>query len=154
MAIDLGSKRIGVAMSDFTGTLASPFEVVIRSGDVARDHRRLAAMAAEEGAERVIVGLPYSLDGSIGPAARLVLDEVQQLRVVFAALPLETFDERLTTVTAHQLLAQQGVRSKGRRGIVDQAAAAVLLQTWLESPARRQAEQEPIVRREPPDPVP
>jgi putative Holliday junction resolvase len=140
LAIDLGSKRIGVAVSDPSGTLASPYEVVLRSGDVARDHRRLAELVAETEAERVIVGLPYSLDGSIGPAARAVLEEVELLRVVFGAVPVETFDERLTTVTAHQRLAEQGVPSKKRRAIIDQAAAAVLLQTWLESPARRRVD--------------
>jgi putative Holliday junction resolvase len=142
LGIDLGSKRIGVAVSDPTGTLASPYEVVARSGDPARDHRRLAELVAETGAQRVVVGLPYSLDGTIGPAARGVLDEVDRLRLALADVPVETFDERLTTVTAHQRLAEQGRNAKQRRAIVDQAAAAVLLQTWLESPARRAAERE------------
>jgi putative Holliday junction resolvase len=142
LALDLGSKRIGVAVSDPTGTLASPYEVVTRTGDLARDHRRLAELVVETGAERVVVGLPYSLDGSIGPAARGVLEEVDRIRVALGDVPVETFDERLTTVTAHQRLAEQGRRSKQRRAIVDQAAAAVLLQTWLESPARRAAERD------------
>jgi putative Holliday junction resolvase len=140
MGIDLGSKRIGVAVSDRSGTIATPYEVVLRTGDVARDHRRLADLVADTEAERVVVGLPYSLDGSIGPAARTVLAEVEQLAVAFGDVPVETFDERLTTVTAHQLLAEQGVGSKKRREVVDQVAAAVLLQTWLESPARRRVD--------------
>ena len=70
LGIDLGSKRIGVALSDSAGTVASPFEVVQRSGDRQRDHRRLAELAAEAEAEIVVVGVPYSLDGSVGPAAK------------------------------------------------------------------------------------
>jgi putative Holliday junction resolvase len=146
LALDLGSKRIGVAVSDPTGTLASPYDVVLRSGDRRLDHQRIAALVTETGAARVVVGLPYSLDGSIGPAARAVLAEVDELRTRLrdevGDLAVETFDERLTTVTAHQRLAERGVDSKQRRAIVDQAAAAVLLQTWLESPARRAAERE------------
>lgn len=139
LALDLGSVRIGVAVSDPTGTLASPYEVLQRSGDRTRDHRRVVELVEECGAERVVVGLPLSLDGSTGPAARTVLEEVEQLRVALAPVPVETFDERFTTVTAHQRLAAQGKRSRKRRGEVDRAAAAVLLEAWLESPARRAA---------------
>ena len=141
LALDLGTKRIGVAVSDGTGTIASPYEVVIRSGEVARDHRRLLELIEETEAVRVVVGLPLSLDGSVGPAAQGALDEVAVLAEL-VDVPVETFDERLTTVTAHQLLADQGLSSKSRREIVDKAAAAVLLQTWLESPARQAAEAE------------
>jgi putative Holliday junction resolvase len=132
LALDLGSVRIGVAVSDPTGTLASPYDTVVRSGDQERDHRRIAELVEEVGAERVVVGLPLSLDGSVGPAAQLVLDEVAPLEERLAPRPVEVFDERFTTVTAHQLLADGGTRSRGRRKVVDQAAAAVLLQAWLE----------------------
>ena len=141
LAVDLGSKRIGTAVSDATGTLASPHEVIERSGTPARDHQALARVAAETGAELVVVGLPLSLDGSIGPAARLVLDEVALVEQCMP-IPVMTFDERLTTVTAHSLLADGGLSSKKRRSVIDKAAAAVLLQAWLESPERRKIDHE------------
>lgn len=131
LGVDLGSKRIGVAVSDPTGTLASPHEVVARSGDRRADHRRLVALAEELGVERIVVGLPLSLDGSVGPAAQGVLDEVDDLAAT-THLPIETYDERLTTVTAERSLREQGMKGRDRRKVVDKAAAAVLLQAWLD----------------------
>jgi putative Holliday junction resolvase len=128
VGIDLGSTRIGVAVSDPSGVLASPYEVVPRDE---RSHDRLRAIVEEVGAERVIVGLPLSLDGRKGPAARAIEAEVAELREVFD-VPVELYDERFTTVTAHQQLAASGQRSRARRATVDQAAAAVLLQSWLD----------------------
>jgi putative Holliday junction resolvase len=133
LGLDLGSKRIGVAVSDRSGTLASPLVVLERTGSRATDHRRIAALVAEEEAEILVVGLPLSLDGSIGPAARGAIAEVEQLASV-VGVPVETFDERLTTVTAHDLLAHR-MRAQARRRIVDKVAAAVMLQTWLDSRA-------------------
>lgn len=136
LGIDLGSKRIGVAVSDRSGTLASPLVVVERTGDHARDHARLAALVAEEEAECVVVGMPYSLDGSIGAAATLVMAEVAELEAALA-VPVSTIDERFTTTTAHQHLREgRGMKAKARRGVVDKAAAAVLLQAWLDSRPR------------------
>ncbi len=137
LAIDLGSKRIGIAVSDPTGTIASPYEVVLRSGDVAADHRRIGELIAETGAERVVVGLPLSLDGSIGPAARGVLDEVDLLADT-TTVPVETYDERLTTVTADRTLIDRGLRAPARRSVIDKVAAAVLLQAWLDGRPRPQ----------------
>jgi putative Holliday junction resolvase len=138
LGLDLGSKRIGVAVSDATGTLASPHEVVQRSGDRSRDHRRLVDLAVELGAERIVVGLPLSLDGSIGPAAQGVLDEIEDLAAT-TSIPVETYDERLTTVTAERALREQGVKGRDRRNVIDKAAAAVLLQAWLDGRPRRPA---------------
>lgn len=135
LGIDLGERRIGVAVSDPTGLLASPVEVVQRSGDRVVDHRTLVALADELGVERIVVGLPLSLDGSIGPAARGVLDEVAELAAT-TRVPVETYDERLTTVTAERALREQGVRGRDRRKVVDKAAAAVLLQAWLDGRPR------------------
>jgi putative Holliday junction resolvase len=135
LGIDLGSRRIGVAVSDPTGLLASPHEVVQRSGDRAADHRTLVGLAEELGVERIVVGLPLSLDGSVGPAAQGVLDEVAELAAT-TRVPVETYDERLTTVTAERALREQGVRGRDRRKVVDKAAAAVLLQAWLDGRPR------------------
>jgi putative Holliday junction resolvase len=135
LALDLGSRRIGVAVSDVTGTLASPVTVLSRSGQRPDDHDRIAGLVAEHEAERVIVGLPLSLDGSVGSAARGVLDEVDDLRRRLP-VPVETVDERFTTVTAHDQLREAGKTGRQRAGVIDSAAAAVLLQSWLDGAGR------------------
>jgi putative holliday junction resolvase len=133
LGIDLGSRRIGVAVSDPGGVLATPVTVVPRSGDRGADHRALAALVDEWQAERVVVGLPLSLDGSMGPAARAAAEEAEQLAGA-VGVPVEVADERLTTVTADRALREAAPRrgARARRAVVDAAAAAVLLQTWLD----------------------
>jgi putative Holliday junction resolvase len=135
LGIDLGSKRIGVAVSDRSGTIATPLTVVMRSGDVERDHQRIRDIVVEEEAERVIVGLPLSLDGGMGPAAVAAVAEADAMASV-VGVPVETFDERLTTVTAESVLREQRMRAEARRRVIDKVAAAVMLQTWLDSPQR------------------
>lgn len=132
IGLDLGSRRIGVALCDSAGTLATPYEVVRRSGDRARDHREILRLADEAGAEAVVVGLPLSLDGSVGPAATAILDEVEELRVALG-LPVVTWDERLSTVEAHRRLRAAGVGGRKGRRVVDQVAATVILQSWLDA---------------------
>ena len=136
LGVDLGSRRIGVAITDPTGTIASPVEVVQRSGSVEHDHRTLIALADEWEAGIIVVGLPLSLDGSVGPAARGVLDEIELLRSV-ASIPVDTVDERLSTVVAQRHLREMGVDNRKARKVVDKLAAAVLLQAWLERSDRR-----------------
>jgi putative holliday junction resolvase len=131
IGLDLGTKRIGVALCDSAGTLATPYEVVARTGDRAREHGRIGALVEEAGAQVVVVGLPLSLDGTTGPAARAALDEVEELRAALP-VPVVTHDERLTTVTAERQLAAQGVRGPARRKVIDKVAAAVILQSWLD----------------------
>ncbi len=134
LGLDLGSKRIGVALSDSAGTVATPYEVVQRSGDRQRDHRAIKALAAEAEAEGLVVGLPLSLDGSMGPAAKAAAAEARELGAT-TGLPVETYDERLTTVTAERSLLAQNLDAKARRKVVDKVAAAVILQAWLDSRA-------------------
>ena len=134
VGVDLGARRIGIALSDSGGTLATPWTKVERCGDEALDHRRIADLVEEAEAETVVVGLPLSLDGSVGPAAEAVLAEVERLRAVLA-VPVETYDERLTTVTAERVLREQGVTGRRRRQVVDQVAASVFLQAWLDAGA-------------------
>jgi putative pre-16S rRNA nuclease len=132
VALDIGTRRIGIALSDSAGTVATPYEVVTRSGDRSRDHRRIAALVEEAGAGIVVVGLPLSLDGSTGPAAQTILAEVDELR---AALPVDvvTWDERLSTVEAERSLRAMRVRKGRHRQVVDQVAATVILQSWLDA---------------------
>jgi putative Holliday junction resolvase len=132
LGLDIGSRRVGVALSDSGGTVATPYEVVDRSGDRGRDHRRIAALVDEAGADVVVVGMPLSLDGSIGPAAQVVLDEIDELRGVLA-VEIVTWDERLSTVQAERSLRAGNVRKGKRRRVVDQVAATVILQSWLDA---------------------
>ncbi|MEO7397678.1 MAG: Holliday junction resolvase RuvX [Ilumatobacteraceae bacterium] len=131
LALDLGSKRIGVAVSDRSGTIASPLTVLERSGRTSIDHQRIKAIVDDEEAVLLVVGLPLSMNGSTGTAAKAALAETEQLATV-VGVPVETFDERLTTVTADRMLIETGKTAKARRKIVDKVAAAVILQAWLD----------------------
>jgi putative Holliday junction resolvase len=133
LALDLGSRRVGVAVGDGASGLAFPRDALQRAGGAGgrtEDHRRLAALVADEGVDVVVVGLPRSLDGSLGPAARAALAEVDELRTALP-VPVEVHDERLTTVAADRALAGAGVRSRERRSSIDSAAAALLLESWF-----------------------
>jgi putative Holliday junction resolvase len=132
VGLDLGTRRVGVALSDSAGMVATPYDVLTRSGDRMRDHGRIAELVGEAGAEVVVVGLPLSLDGSVGPAARKILDETDELR---ARLPVGvvTWDERMSTVEAQQSLRAAGVKGRKGRRVVDQVAATVILQSWLDA---------------------
>lgn len=132
LGIDLGTVRIGLAMSDAGGVIATPLQVLRRSRSRASDHRAIAEICDEWEVDVVVVGLPLSLDGSQTAAARKALAEAEQLGAV-TKRPVETYDERLTTVTAHQVLREQGVSGPDRREQVDKIAAAVLLQAWLDA---------------------
>ncbi|MDP9020999.1 MAG: Holliday junction resolvase RuvX [Actinomycetota bacterium] len=131
LGLDIGTRRIGVAVSDPSGVVAAPYAVLSRAKDRSADHRAVAELVAEVGAGRVVVGLPLSLNGRIGPAARQVLDEVEQLRAALP-VPVECHDERLSTVSAQRSLREAGTRASARRAVVDKVAAAVLLQSWLD----------------------
>jgi putative Holliday junction resolvase len=135
VGIDLGERRIGVAVSDSTGTLASPRCTIERTGDDAVAWDALAAIVEAEGARRVVVGLPLSLSGRRGPAARAAQADADALARTLAprGVTVETFDERLTTVSAARSLAASGQRGPRQRAKIDQAAAAVLLQAWLDA---------------------
>lgn len=131
LGLDLGSKRIGVALSTSDGVLATPYEVVQRTGDRAQEHRKIAALAAEAEAEMIVVGVPYHLDGRLSPNARAALAEAEELHDTIG-LPVETYDERLTTVTAQRSLNEMNLNPAARKRAIDQVAAAVMLQAWLD----------------------
>ena len=131
LGVDLGSKRIGIALSDSGGRVATPYEVITRSGDTARDRRSVLALADEAEVEIIVVGLPLSLDGSVGPAAEAALAEADALRAL-TEIPVETYDERLTTVTADRSLQALDLKGPARRKVIDKVAASVMLQAWLD----------------------
>ena len=112
VGVDLGARRIGIAVSDSAGTLATPRSTLQRSGDRERDRRALVDLVVEEEAVVVVVGHPLSLDGSRGPAARAAEEEADALAALLEGrgVRVELFDERLTTVTAHQALTAGGTR--------------------------------------------
>ena len=131
LAVDWGTVRIGLATCDPEGILASPYGTIDQVRDLPAVRRQIARIVADEEVEIVVMGHPLSLDGSRGPAARSVEAQAVALAVALP-VPVVLHDERLTTVTAHRLLAASGVDGRQRRRVVDRAAAAVLLQTWLD----------------------
>ena len=131
VGIDLGEKRIGVAISDSGGSLATPYEVVTRTGSRDEDHRRIKAIVEEVEAEIVVVGLPLSLDGTEGKAAQGARQEAEAIGQTIS-VPIELHDERLTTLEAERILKEQGLDAAERRNVVDKVAAAILLQAWME----------------------
>jgi putative Holliday junction resolvase len=137
LGIDVGDARIGVARSDPEATIATPVETVPAG---ARSVARLAALAAEHGAVEVVVGLPRSLSGREGPAAATVRSYAGRLAAALAPLPVRLVDERLSTVSAERTLRDRGMvgrRGRGRRAVVDQQAAVVILQTALDAESAR-----------------
>jgi putative Holliday junction resolvase len=130
LGVDAGSVRIGIARSDPDGILASPLETV-RSGK--GDIDRIVEIAGENDAVEVIVGLPTSLSGREGPAAGEARRFATRIARRLAPGSVRLFDERLTTVTAESGLRQSGVHGQARRKVVDQTAAAVMLQAALDA---------------------
>lgn len=131
LALDHGRARIGCAVSDPTGTLVRPLAVIEPA-----EASAAAALAAELEAERIVVGLPRTLSGQEGAQAELVRSFCAELGGL-TDIPVETYDERLTTVTAERHLVEQRMGAKARREVVDKVAAAVLLQSWLDATGDR-----------------
>ena len=134
LGVDVGKVRVGVAISDPDGILATPLVTVARGeGDLAR----LAALVREHAVIEVIVGLPVNLAGREGPAAQESRKYAESLAQVIAPVPIHLTDERMSTVVASRRLSERGVRGRRQRAVVDQAAAVEILQTWLDSRRRR-----------------
>ena len=130
LALDHGSRRIGVAVSDETRTIAQPLEF-IPAEPFAGFLDRLKQLIREKEVDLILIGLPRNMDGSYGPAA----EKVQTFLGVLAnaiTVPLKTLDERLTSAQANRVLIQGGVRRDKRKQKVDQMAAAILLQSYLD----------------------
>ncbi|HEU4753676.1 MAG TPA: Holliday junction resolvase RuvX [Armatimonadota bacterium] len=127
MALDVGEKTVGIAVSDPLGITASPRETLRRDGS---ELGSLARLVREEEVGEVVVGLPISLNGTLGPSAQSVLQFVEQLRAALT-VPVETCDERLTTAEAEKMLIAADTRRSKRRKVVDQIAATLILQSYL-----------------------
>jgi putative holliday junction resolvase len=131
LGVDVGSVRIGVAVSDPDGILATPVETV-RRDRTDRHIRRLKALVTELDVVEVVVGLPRTLADRSGSAAEDAIAVADQLAPRIAPTPVRLADERLTTVAAQRSLREAGVRAKGQRSVIDQAAAVGILQNWLD----------------------
>lgn len=132
LGVDLGSRRIGVAASDRSGLIATPLTVIVRGSSQKVDHAELARIVREEEAEAVVVGLPLNMDGSEGAAAESARREVERMATV-VGVPVYLHDERRTTVEADRVLMENKMNAQARRRVVDKVAAAVILQSWLDS---------------------
>ncbi len=130
LGVDVGDVRIGVAVSDADALVAAPVETV-RAGP--RSHARLVELAREREVVEVIVGLPRSMSGGEGPAARKVRAYAVTLSRLLGGVPVRLVDERLSTVTAERTLRERGRRGARRRAVVDQVAAVVILQSSLDT---------------------
>lgn len=131
LGVDVGAARVGVARCDPDGILAVPETTLARDRADGSDLRQLAALVEEHNAVGVVVGLPITLSGRHGPAAQDASAYAAELAQLIRPRAVELLDERLTTVTAEQVLRGAGIKGKARRAVVDQAAAVVILEQWL-----------------------
>ncbi len=129
LALDVGDKRIGIAVSDSLRLIATPHSVYTRVG-YTPDVKYLRALYDQLGADLIVCGLPRNMDGTVGFQAEKVQAFAQKLAE--AGLPVEFQDERLSTVSAHQALIEGGMRRDNRKQTVDKVAAAVILQAYLD----------------------
>jgi len=130
LAIDHGTKRMGIAMSDELGVIAQPLEFILAE-PFAEFLSRLREIIRDQQVELILVGMPRNMDGSYGPAALKVQEFIAVLKAS-VTIPIKPVDERLTSVQAHRLLSEAEVRGRQRKGKVDKSAAAVLLQSYLD----------------------
>jgi putative holliday junction resolvase len=142
LGVDVGKVRVGVALSDPDGILASPLVTVSRdmgaaADSVPADIAELARLVREHEAVQVVVGLPVRLDGSEGIAAIDIRAYAERLARAVGHVPVTFADERMSTVVASRRLAERGVRGKRQRAVVDQAAAVEILQSWLDAQRRQ-----------------
>jgi putative holliday junction resolvase len=136
LGIDLGATRIGIAISDELGMLAHPLSTLPNNGDFVF---ALRGIVREKGVTGIVIGMPRNMNGTFGPAAEKAREVAAQLKSEFPELRLVTWDERMTTMEAQRLLHTAGRNVKKSRPVIDQVAAQVLLQSFLDSLQLNQA---------------
>jgi putative Holliday junction resolvase len=132
LAVDVGTVRVGVAVSDPDGILATPVATLARDTDSAGDIDEISALVAARGAVEVVVGLPRTLRGRDGTSAQAARRYAADLAQRIAPVPVVLVDERMTSVTANRILAERRVPGRSRRAVVDQLAAVEILQSRLD----------------------
>ncbi len=132
LGLDLGEKNIGIAVSDQFGWTAQGLESIRSKGNVKEDMDKINSVVQKYEVEKIVIGLPRNMDGSYGPQAQKALKFAELLKKRLG-LPVETWDERLSTAAAQRLLIEADVRRKKRRSVVDQLAASIILQGYLDS---------------------
>jgi len=133
LGVDLGERRIGLAVS--AGSVAVPHATLTRSEDPAADRRAIVDAARDAGCDTIVVGLPRSLSGRVGAAERAARDEIAALVALAPELDVVAHDERFTTRIAARQLQAAGVDARRQRPVVDETAATVMLQSYLEQPS-------------------
>lgn len=132
LGLDVGSKTIGIALMDEAGIAAHPHSVLERAGN-SSDATAIAALVAEHGVTDVVVGMPYELSGRVGHRGRQVQLFMKVLARTLAPIKLHEQDERFTTAEAERVLIDADVSRAKRKAVIDQQAAALILQTWLDA---------------------
>jgi len=132
LGIDIGDARVGVAISDELGMLAHPLETIpVKAGGV---EKRILSIAKERDVQAIVVGMPRNMNGTFGPAAEKAKVFIEKLKEE-ATCPIIPWDERLSTVAAQRSLQEAGRKAKDHRSVIDQVAAQIILQSWLDSQA-------------------
>lgn len=137
LGLDVGSKTIGVALTDEANIAAHPLAVLQRAGNLA-DAAAIHALVTQHGITDVVVGMPYEMTGKIGHRGRQVQAFVKVLETQLAGIAMHEQDERFTTAEAQRVLIEADVSRQKRKGVIDQQAAALILQTWLDAYRKRQ----------------
>jgi len=136
MSLDLGSRTIGVAVSDLTGLIANGVETIHRTS-LERDFARIGELVTQWEVEEIVLGYPKNMNGTIGERAKLSENFAEELRSRFTGITVVLWDERLSTVAAERVLINADLQRKKRRKIIDMMAAVVILQNYLDSKALR-----------------
>ena len=136
LALDFGRARIGVAISDELQLLAHPLETIPANQ---QPTARVAEIVRDKKVDHIVAGIPHQMNGQIGAAATEVLEFVEKLRTILPCRVV-TWDERLTTAAAHRVLRDAGKKTRQTRGYVDQVAAQMILQSYLDSRAARECD--------------
>ena len=132
LSLDVGDKRIGIALSDPSGTIAQGLRLYATTGSRTRDIAAIGELVRELEVSRVVVGLPKNLDGSLGPRAEGVVRFAESLEKE-SGVPVDLWDERFTTDEAHRIFDMASVKRKKRRGSIDVMAAQIILQGYLDA---------------------
>ncbi len=130
LALDIGDVRIGIAISDIMGIIASGYETYTRKG-IPDDYQYIADFCKKNQVDTIVVGLPLNMDGTEGPRVEVTRKFVEELTPYVEDMKIVFLDERLTTVQAERMLIQGGVRREKRKKVIDKVAATIILQTYL-----------------------